>query len=79
MLSRMSQLLQPFESKKPRRPFDSVYRAEDLSHQLLAIARPYLKLSQAPFHPVQPFLALRNKLFGQVVHNPLIGQSTLSH
>ncbi len=79
MLSRMSQLLQPVKPQKPRRPLDRMHRAEDLSHQLLAIARPYLKLSQAPFHPVQPFLALRNKLFSQVVHTPLIGQSTLSH
>ena len=78
MLSSMSQLLQPFEPKKPCRPFDRVHRAEDLSHQLLSISGPRLKLSQAPLHPVQPFLALCDKFFSQVVHTSLIGRIHLS-
>ena len=62
MLARMRQFLQPIESQKSRRPLDRMDGAEDLSQQS-TIVRPHLQLGQAPFHPVQTLLALRNKLF----------------
>ena len=77
MFSRVRQLLQPVESQKSRRPFDRVHGAEDLPQQS-GIIGPRLELSQAPFHPVQPFLALRNKFFRQVVHISYIGRTTLT-
>src|ERR1700757_3068422 len=77
MLSRVRQLLQAVEAQKSRRAFDRVHGAEDFSQQS-GIIRPRLELSQAPFHPVQPFLALRNKFFRQVVHTSYIGRATLT-
>ena len=73
----MRQLLQPVEAKKSRGPFDRVHRAEDLAQQS-GIIGPRLKLSQAPLHAVQPFLALRYKFFRQVVHISYIGRTTLT-
>ena len=74
MLARMGQFLQTVKTKKPRCPFNCMNDAKDLPHQL-AVLGPYLQLGQASLHAIQTLLALRNKLFSQIVHTPLIGQS----
>jgi hypothetical protein len=77
MLSGMRQLLQPVEPKKSRRPFNRMHGAEDLAQQS-GVVGPRLELRQAALHAVKPFLALRNKLFGQVVHICYIGREPLT-
>jgi hypothetical protein len=54
-----------------------MHGAEDLAQQA-GILGPRLELRQAPFHAVEPFLALRIKLFGQVVHICYIGRTPLT-
>ena len=62
-LARMRQPLQPAKSQKARRPLDGMDCAEDLRHQFF-IVRLFLKLGEAKLHPLETFLALRDKLLG---------------
>ena len=62
-LARVSQPFHTAKPKKARRSLDGMHRAEDLGHQLV-IVRTLLQLGEAKLHPLQAFLALREKLFG---------------
>jgi hypothetical protein len=54
-----------------------MYSAKDLSQQF-GVGGTRLQFGEALLHPVQPFLALRDKFFSQVVHNCYIGRWPLT-
>ena len=73
----MSQSLEALEAQKSSRSFDRVHGAEDFSQQG-TVLRPFLQVCEPPLHAVQPFLALRDKFFSQVVHILYIGRRPLT-
>ena len=64
--------------EKPGRSLDGMHRAKYLRHEF-PILRATLQLGPTELHPLQPFLALRDKLVGQIFHFSLIGTRSSNH